>query len=533
MAGMTPAFRRWFPVAAGVLFALAYTQPPLYYSNQNQYFLHGAARAGRGDLRASDWLSATADPTPVFSTGVMLAEGTGVGPWPVFAAFGLLCAVYFASLWALVGCSPLAPRTRGGCVLWAGVLTALHSGAARAVSVHALGADYPWYAQAGVANQYLLGAGLQPSAFGVCLLAGVAAYAADRLTLSAVLIVGACAAHSTYLLPAALVVVGVLAVEMPARRVRPAVRFALGTLAGVLPVVALTAILFDPFGDPVSVSESQRILAAERLPHHCAPGRFFDWCAWVQVAWVAGGLWLARGTAWGRVLAVASGFSASLTLLQLATGHAGLALLFPWRLSAVLVPVATALVCAVVVRGCERLPSGAVTAAGGALLAFAVAGAAVVSARGLGYQDNPAEAGVQRFVAAARTPGDVYLLPTKVPVQPYKLRIGSASFVPVAPVSKPFFELQSFRLTTGAAAYVDFKSIPYAPRDVLEWRRRVAQCEAWYAAPDWDAGTLGEVRAAGVTHVLAPEGMPLKSRNLREVYADDSYRVYALTPPGD
>lgn len=49
-----------------VVFGVAYTQPALYYSNQNQYFLHGLARGGRGFLN-EDWLAHTADPTPVFS----------------------------------------------------------------------------------------------------------------------------------------------------------------------------------------------------------------------------------------------------------------------------------------------------------------------------------------------------------------------------------------------------------------------------------------------------------------------------------
>src|SRR6516165_2538625 len=49
-----------------IVFGVSYTQPPLYYSNQNQYFLHGLARGGLGFLN-EDWLANTADPTPVFS----------------------------------------------------------------------------------------------------------------------------------------------------------------------------------------------------------------------------------------------------------------------------------------------------------------------------------------------------------------------------------------------------------------------------------------------------------------------------------
>src|SRR5437867_1808576 len=48
------------------VFAAVYCQAPLYYSNQNQYFLHGLADAGVGFL-GDDWLANTKDPTPVFS----------------------------------------------------------------------------------------------------------------------------------------------------------------------------------------------------------------------------------------------------------------------------------------------------------------------------------------------------------------------------------------------------------------------------------------------------------------------------------
>src|SRR5947209_4063362 len=102
------------------LFAAAYGQAPLYYSNQNQYFLHGLASA-------------------------------------------------------------------------------------------ALGLDYPWYLQAGVAGQYVLGGMLQPSVFGVLLVVAVCLFARDRPASAVVCVALAVAVHSTYLLPAGLLTLGFLA----------------------------------------------------------------------------------------------------------------------------------------------------------------------------------------------------------------------------------------------------------------------------------------------------------------------------------
>src|SRR6476620_3752090 len=61
-----PRLPRVALLLVAAVFALAHAQAPLYYSNQNQYFLHGLAQGGRGFLD-EDWLARTADPTPAFS----------------------------------------------------------------------------------------------------------------------------------------------------------------------------------------------------------------------------------------------------------------------------------------------------------------------------------------------------------------------------------------------------------------------------------------------------------------------------------
>src|SRR5215212_9886161 len=103
---MTPATPRlpfWavavLALAGAALFAATYCQAPLYYSNQNQYFLHGLARAGEGTL-AEDWLAKTKDPTPAFST---LVEWTArLLPRPTFHVYyAVLQGIYAGSLFLL------------------------------------------------------------------------------------------------------------------------------------------------------------------------------------------------------------------------------------------------------------------------------------------------------------------------------------------------------------------------------------------------------------------------------------------------
>src|SRR5205807_2098093 len=77
----------------------AYGQAPLYYSNQNQYFLHGLAEAGCGTLD-EDWLANTLDPTPLFSAAVALtARFLDVRAFHL--AHALLQGVYAAAMLAI------------------------------------------------------------------------------------------------------------------------------------------------------------------------------------------------------------------------------------------------------------------------------------------------------------------------------------------------------------------------------------------------------------------------------------------------
>src|SRR4051794_2445083 len=96
-----PAVRQslgWF-ILGSALFAAAYCQAPLYYSNQNQYFLHGLAWADVGLLR-EDWLANTADPTPIFS-GLVAATVRWLHLGAFYGYHALLLGTYLAALVAL------------------------------------------------------------------------------------------------------------------------------------------------------------------------------------------------------------------------------------------------------------------------------------------------------------------------------------------------------------------------------------------------------------------------------------------------
>ncbi|MBA4188722.1 MAG: hypothetical protein C0467_12050 [Planctomycetaceae bacterium] len=510
-----------------IAFAVAHTQSPLYFSNQNQYFVHGLADGGHVNL-SHDWLANTTDPTPVFSA--LIAGGYRyLGEWSFQAAYFFLLMGYFLGMRWLVAALPGMPDSHGFRLLWAAGFIAAHAAVLRVLSVQLAGVDYPWFAQAGVAGQYLLGPGLQPSSLGVLLIAGLAAFANHRPTLACGLVGAACAFHSTYMLSAGSLVLGFLVVLFKEKEDAGPVALRGLLLASVFiaPVAAYTLFTFGPH-DPAIFEAAQNILVDIRIPHHCSIARWLDQVAWVQLLWAGLGIALLFRSRLFLVVLIAASIGLGLTLIQYEYTNPTFALVFPWRISVVLVPLATAVILAKVAA---RVPDSSWVAWVGGLgvLALAAGGVWVMVER-LGYRTGEDETPLYSFVRASSEPKQVYLLPVRFPAPSTRRGAMSASFTPPPRPSSDLIavDLQRFRLHTGTPIYVDFKSVPYFEAEVLEWQRRMRQCEAWYAA-DWTSPErLQELRAERITHVVTPSNKPLTADYLEVVHSDPAYIVYRL-----
>ncbi len=521
---------RWAEgMAFAVLAALAATQGPLFYSNQNQYLLHGLKDAGWGHLRY-DWLANTQDPTPVFSAGVAALYRLG-GLDALHLAHFALMVVYFLSLYGWVRAAVRLPDTASLRWTWYGLLILTHAAAIRILSVWLFGKDYPWYFQCGVANQYVLGPGLQPSVSGVLLVSGVAAFAAGCPRTAAILTALPCVVHPTYLLPATLLMIGYGVALLWRHPHGGPVAFHMMLLAAGLMVPVAIFVLFQ-FGptDTTIFTEAQRILVEHRIPHHALIERWFDWPDAVQIVGVVAAVALVRPSPVRLACGVTAGLAVALSLVQYATGSYSLALLFPWRVSAVLVPLATAAWAAWAAYWLARWVPGRI--AGVVVsVSLAVAGSYIMWA-GYGYRMNVEEEGLLQFVREHASPQDMYLLPIRIPEVRKGRGTGSTSFTP-PPRPRPGsslipVDLQRFRLATGAAIYVDFKSIPYRDVEVIEWWRRLRQCENWYAG-GWDQPSRREeLRAAGITHLVSLADQPIVADYLTAVYRDAAYVVYRI-----
>ena len=512
----------------GLAFALAYTQSPLYYSNQNQYLLHGLAQGGLGHLNR-DWLAQTRDPTPVFSALVSVSYRK-LGELSFQVADFLILLLYFLSIRWLVGALPQFPDTRASRIAFAAVFTATHAAILRVASVQITGVDYPWFLQSGLAGQYLLGPGLQPSVFGVLLMASIAAFANGKPTLAAVLAAASCAFHSTYLLPGCSLILAfmVQTVRTTPRGGPIALRMLLASSVILMPVGAYTMFTFGPT-NPDLFGKAQEILAEIRIPHHCVIARWFDWVAGLQMAWIALGLVLLRHSKLFVALLIVAAIGLVLTGVQYLSGSPTLALTFPWRISAVLVPLSTALIVLTLVA---LLPSDRWVTWTTSVLLLALAGSGIwIMVDHLGYRAGEDERPLYDYVRTHAGPNDVYLLPVRIPPVGKGRGSMSASFTPPprpTPGSNLIpIDLQRFRLLTGTPIYVDFKAVPYADVEVIVWLERVRQCEEWYAG-DWSRAAIEQMKSAGITNVVTPANRPINSPYLQEVHADPAYVVYRV-----
>ena len=526
--------RSWLAViefiALAALFSIVYTQSPLYTSNQNQYFLHGLARAGYGTL-SEDWLANTLDPTPLFSFLVEWTYRLTHLEGLFYIYYALLMGVYLISLLGIVEAvfplrsSPELPLSARYLVYLSLVLL-VHSAAWRFALSRTLGDNWSYILEDGVADQRLLGPVLQPSAFGALLLLSIYLFLRGRPIWAAICATAAATLHPTYLLSAAaltaaFVWVGWLEASLQSRASDGPLRLAgvkaklakaslpgWVALAAVLPILAY---VYLNFGDtpPETTAQAQDILVNFRIPHHALLSWWFDATAVIKIVLVLFALYLVRKNRLFWMVAIPLGVAVVLTLAQVLTGSNVLALLFPWRLSTFLVPLSTVIILAWLVgkvseRFARLFQGRALRFLSLVLMALLVVVGVIRMALDFKRQAFASERPLEAFVSAHRASGQLYLTPTK---------------------------MQDFRLASGSPAFVDFKSIPYRDSDVLEWYRRVLLADRFYKRHD--CPLLSKlILDEKITHVVFPlEQGELACPGLEQVYQDGYFALFQVQSP--
>jgi hypothetical protein len=510
-SGRSVPNRLAFWAAVGALFALAYSQSPLYTSNQNQYFLHGLASAGYGHL-SQDWLANTLDPTPVFSWLVQ-ATYASVGAWFFYIEYGLLLGVTFWGLYAIGGSLLPGKTTRSQQLVLLLFVTGLFSEALRFPLSHMSWADGGYLLEGGVAGQRLLGPVFEPSVFGGLLVVSVALFIRGHPHAAALLAAAAATVHPTYLLTSGALVAAYIGVlGLGDRRWRAAITTGGLALLGVVPILVHTLTVFGWGSSQVS-ADASRVLVEFRIPHHTLVSQWLGPSVAIKMLLILGALLVVRRRRLFPILLAPALIGLALTAVQLATGNNRLALLFPWRVSALLVPVSTTLLATRLMGWCfgqpdkrqQHLPPWAGRAAWAIMAVLAVAGFASFIQH-LQARNHEPQQRLFNEVRRMAAPGQVFLIPPK---------------------------LQAFRLDTGEPAFVDFKAIPYAPAEVLAWYDRIQLAQFFYRdnPADIDCHLLYRAAAAGVTHVvLEPAQQGADCEMLHKLWGDDQFQIDSLKP---
>lgn len=493
-------------LAGCMLMVLVYTQSPLYSSNQHQYFLHGMAQAGLGSLD-EDWLARTAEPTPLFSLLVAGVLRYLRLPFFFYVIYALIMGFY---LFCLLGILDKVFNLRSSRLRFLFTLTLvllIHSALLRFIISSLFGAQWMFLFDGGVAGQRLLGTVLQPSAFGVLLLFSVYLFISEKPVWASLAAALAACIHPTYLLSAALLVAGyLLQTVFIEKKTHKFVPMSIIALAAVTPILVY---IFSNFWSVEGAEKAHAILTEIRIPHHAVVSVWFDMTSLIKMAVVIMGLYIIRNHKKLFIpLMLVFCISVLLSLYQVHSGDLFLALIFPWRPSALLVPIFSSVLIAHF--SCwlssrmekSRLPG---------LRTITILCIVIMALLSL--------AGILRM----KTTSDVVQTAGYYQMQSWvrdNSQDGDRFLIPV--------DLEGFRTFTLRPIYVDFFAIPYSNKDVINWYHRVLAANKFY-----DTGDCNELfhiyHDASINHLVTRvNNIQPTCEGLQKVYEDQEFLIYKI-----
>ncbi len=481
-----------------VVFGIAYSQFSLFFLAQNEYFFYGLARAGYGFIK-DDWLAQSADSWPLFS---MLIQATHqyLDLRLVYVYYVVVLGIYAYALLGIASTLFGIDKTRPRYLVALALLTALHAPIAAFVSRRLFGFPLTRELIGGVASQRILWEMFQPGAFGALMLLSIHLFLRGRWVAAAVLPPLAAAFNPTYALAAGVLTLSYMVIIV--RRgdgVRKAAGLGLVSFVAILPVLIHGYLAFRPT-DRQLWAEAREILVHFRLARHALPSTWLGFAVYLKIAVVVAGIFALRRTPLAWVLGIGLVVGAGGTLLQVATGNTVLALLYPWRMSVLVVPLASsllllwggqALVESIERRAPTRVPLLALLAAA-LSIALVAAGIGTTVLRFGQKIEGDETVGLLRYVETHRAAKQMYVVPV---------------------------DWRNFRMFAGVPVLVDYRFVPYNDTAVIEWYHRINLANEFYHTGAELRCQKGRelVSKYGVTHVVMaqpiPEGTRRPSRN--------------------
>ena len=500
------------------VFGIAYTQRPLYYDNQTTKFLHGLAQSGYGFLE-NDWLANTIDPLPAFTFLVRITH-LYLNEYAFYFYYIIIFGLYIYSLTGIVSfifqielnskadVYSKNNRDRLKFLVFFAILIVLHC---INIQIKALELDTALNIHYGVAEQYVLGPYFQPSNFGVFIIFSIYRFLHRNYFLAVACLALAATFHPTYLMGAGIICLAYLIIIYKNE----------GSLLKVISVGGLATLLLLPVFSymyfqfrPTTAelwAKSQYIIVQLRIPHHSIPQLFLSKpSAYLQIFLVVLALYLIRSTKVFAIIFIPFLITTFLTIIQIFYPNNTIAFIAPWRLSAVLVPIATSIIVAWLVsylfdRYFQIKHKQSVIAASLATISMVFVLGLYNQGRMFVEQDKSIP--MLNYVKETTQKGDLYLVPNK---------------------NK---ELRKFRVYTGAPILINFKSHPYKDVEVLEWYQRNLAAQAFYeSSSDRQCDILKQLVADYPINKVVTESQNFHANCafLAQLYKDDRYGVYQI-----
>lgn len=493
----------------GIAFAISYAQSPLYTANQNTYLLHGLANGQMGAL-SSDWMANTTDPFPLFSSLISLTY-SHASPALFYLFYAAILGIFIFSIMGIT--AQLSDKNRSNVTLFCTfvVITAICSNAFSNISQSLIGINLSKLFTEGAAGQYILGDVFQPSTFGVFLLLSIYTFLKNKPFLAVVFLGVAANFHATYLLSgAALTLSYMVIIILDENKYKKALYVGVLSLTIVAPTVIYSLLSFAATSTD-NLNLAQSILVNYRIPHHANINVWFSVGAVIKIAIIMLALLIQRKRrrVW-LILLIPFVISIVLTIVQWLTKSHFLALLFPWRLSAFLVPLSSFIVAssAISYLFCNSNLIDDQKKAINVLLTIILSILIIfgLSAHYFKYKrhNNAPYIPMMTFVANTMNNSDVYLIPPK---------------------------MDRFRLQAGARILIDHKTHPYKDNEILNWHERLQLANNFY---NYDTtsqcNSLNEISDSyEVTHVVINNDKHTFDCNSSSLIFDDGqFSVFKL-----
>jgi hypothetical protein len=490
-----------FILGIGFFFTLSQILFPLYYSNQNQYFLFGLSKAQHGFL-AGDWFVGTTDYTPVFTFLVFLIKRFLSEIW-FYLFYFLLCSIY---IWILIRISETIFKIKNNktfYILLFSFIVFLHSAYFANISIDLFKINLSELLRDGFAGQYILSGYFQPSQFGVLIFVSIFAFLKKKYYLSSFLLALAVSFHPSLLLPASSIVLSYgLILYLTEKKYKKSLKIITFFILCILPIISFYFFFIKGINIPFDLhQQALQISAFIRQPHHTVIEYWFTPIQSLKLLIIISAIALTWRKKIFWILLIPFLISLFLSIIYYFNHAPLLALLFPWRVSVILAPLSTILIFSWLIKNISFNKKS--------WLIFCIINIFFIlflSIYGFNqtyrefHKKNDQES-LFKYVKNQKNKG-VYLIP---------------------------ISLEDFRIKTGMPILVDWKSMPLKNLDILEWNQRINLANQFYQSQYTNQDFILNLnKKYNVSFFVVKASIILDANYFSLIYQDSKFRIYQI-----